>query len=111
MWWKGALKGGPEIDTATIKGRRAMPAGKKSFSEVYKEAQTAFIEKMKVEGPGKPGDTRTVVELPDDDGESDDDAADGDGGVKAIVGDGSSGGRESTGGRSSAGDSAGASND
>ena len=50
MWWKTALKGGPEIDVTTIKGRQPMPAGKKTFSEVYAEAQKAFIEKMKVEG-------------------------------------------------------------
>ena len=77
MWWKSVLKGGPEIDVATIKGRRVMPEGKKTFSEVYAEAQKAFIEKMKVEGPGKPGDTRTVVELPSDDEDDLDDDQDG----------------------------------
>ena len=82
MWWAGVLKGGPEIDVTAIKARRgnAKPAAnqsgagsagsKKTFSEVYAEAQEMFKAKMRREGKGTPGDSRTVVTLPDK-GESD----------------------------------------
>ena len=82
MWWAGVLKGGPEIDVTAIKARRgnAKPAAnqsgagsagsKKTFSEVYAEAQEMFKAKMRREEKGTPGDNRTVVTLPDE-GDSD----------------------------------------
>jgi hypothetical protein len=55
------LKDGPEIDVTAIKGRRSNTASgdngtssggssKKTFSEVYKEAQEMFKAKMKLQG-------------------------------------------------------------
>ena len=59
MWWKAAVKGGPEIDVSTIKDRKQQAKkGGKTFSQVFAEAEAAFKAKVKAKG-----DTRVPVDI------------------------------------------------
>jgi hypothetical protein len=66
VWWRAALKGGPEIDVEAIPARAKGAAKTQKFQDALAEAQVMFAAKM----AGRE-DNRVEVDIGDDD----DDAA------------------------------------
>jgi hypothetical protein len=87
MWWKAALKDGVEIDVATIGDRRKGKGTGKSFSTVFKEAQDAFVKKLKTQG-----DTRVLVDVSDSDSEDEGEQVGAEPNAKGVRGSGSGSG-------------------